>query len=62
MASDRGSEALCRDLLQMALDRGGEDNVTVLAAGRRKSSRPDRMEIECVALMIPRGSGPTATP
>ena len=31
-ATMRGAEQLCRDLLQLALDRGGTDNVTILAA------------------------------
>lgn len=31
-ASVRSSEQLCRDLLQLALDRGGSDNVTIIAA------------------------------
>lgn len=28
----KGAEQLCRDLLQLALDRGGTDNVTIVAA------------------------------
>lgn len=35
LASDIGSEAVCRKLLQMTLDRGAEDNVTVIAARAR---------------------------
>lgn len=31
-ATITGCEQLCRDLLQLALDRGGSDNITILAA------------------------------
>lgn len=31
-ANVRSAEQLCRDLLQLALDRGGSDNITIIAA------------------------------
>jgi len=31
-AGMQGAEQLCRDLLQLALDRGGSDNITIIAA------------------------------
>ena len=37
VATTESSEQLCRTLVQMALDRGGTDNVTVLAARLRRS-------------------------
>jgi len=39
IASMRSTEQLCRDLLQLALDRGGTDNITVVA-GRAPISKP----------------------
>lgn len=38
IAATQSSEELCRALVQMALDRGGTDNVTVLAARLKGSS------------------------
>jgi protein phosphatase len=35
IAAMKSSEQLCRALVQMALDRGGSDNVTVLAVRRK---------------------------
>ena len=35
LGSDRGSERVCRDLLALALARGGEDNITILAGRMR---------------------------
>jgi serine/threonine protein phosphatase PrpC len=37
LASEVGSERVCQDLLQMALDRGGEDNITILSVRLRNS-------------------------
>jgi serine/threonine protein phosphatase PrpC len=36
VASDVGAERVCRDLLQLALDRGGDDNITIVT-GRARS-------------------------
>src|SRR5207237_615112 len=33
LGSDIGAERVCRDLLDLALERGGEDNVTVVCGG-----------------------------
>ena len=33
------SEQVCRDMLQLALDRGGSDNITIVVGGRRIKAR-----------------------
>jgi serine/threonine protein phosphatase PrpC len=40
--SMQGAEQLCRDLLQMALDRGGSDNITLIAARAPQKTAPMR--------------------
>jgi len=39
LESMKSTEQLCRDLLQLALDRGGTDNITIVA-GRAPKSKP----------------------
>jgi protein phosphatase len=39
LASAKSSEAICRSLLALALDRGGSDNIT-LVAGRLRTPGP----------------------
>ncbi|HTC23505.1 MAG TPA: protein phosphatase 2C domain-containing protein [Gemmatimonadales bacterium] len=39
LSGDRSSEAICRTLLELALDRGGTDNITVVV-GRLRARQP----------------------
>ena len=34
------SEQVCRDLLNLALERGGADNITIVVGGRTRTRRP----------------------